>query len=152
MGVPLTLVTAAVKVTLSPYVEVFSGDEEVTDVAVAGLLTVNPFVRVAVPPPGVLFVTDTFRAPTVAFEAIVMLAVICVELSTVVEFAVIFVPKFTELTPVIKLVPVKTTFSVCERFPLVGEMLTSVGVGLFTVKVAAFEVPPPGAGLVTTTA
>jgi hypothetical protein len=34
---------------------------------------------------------------------------------------------------------------------LVGEIVVIVGAGLFTVKVTAFDVPPPGAGLVTVT-
>ncbi len=33
----------------------------------------------------------------------------------------------------------------------VGEMLVVVGTGLLTVKVCAFEVPPPGVGLKTVT-
>jgi hypothetical protein len=33
----------------------------------------------------------------------------------------------------------------------VGERLVRVGTGLSTVKFTAFEVPPPGAGLLTTT-
>ena len=44
---------------------------------------------------------------------------------------------------------------VCAAAPAVaeaGERLVMVGAGLFTVKFTEFEAPPPGAGLVTTTA
>jgi len=75
------------------------------------------------------------RAPNAALAPMVIFAVICVALLTTVEFKVMSAPKFTELTPSIKFVPVKTTSSVCKRLPLVGEMLVTVGAGLFTVKV-----------------
>lgn len=97
----------------------------------------KPFVRVAVPPPGAALVTDTFRAPVTAVPAIVMLAVICVLLPTVVEFTVMSNPKLTELTPLIKWVPVNTTSSVCSRLPLFGKILANVGAGLFTVTASA---------------
>ena len=79
--------------------EVFATDEDVTTVVVAGLLTVNPFVRVAVPPPGAGLVTETLRAPTAAPAPIVIFAVILMLLFTVVVFTVMLGPKFTELTP-----------------------------------------------------
>jgi len=59
--------------------------------------TVKPFVRVAVPP-GV--VTETSLRPGVAEPPIVMLAVICVALSTVKLLVVTPEPKLTELAPV----------------------------------------------------
>ena len=98
MGVPLTLVTVAVKVTESPYVDGFSDESRV--VVVAGLLIVNAFVKLAVPPPGAGFVTDTLRAPTAAPDPIVMLAVILMLLFTVTVLTVMFAPKFTVVTPV----------------------------------------------------
>ena len=79
--------------------EVFATDEEVTTVVVAGLLTVSPFVRVAVPPPGDGLVTDTLRGPTVAPEPIVILAVSLMLLVTVTVLTVIFAPKSTLVTP-----------------------------------------------------
>ena len=101
------------------------------------------------PPPGLLLVTETLRAPSAALASMVIFAVICVALFTVAEFKVMSAPKVTELTPSIKFVPVKTTSSVCKRLPLVGERLVKVGGGLPTVKVWFAEVPPPGALLVT---
>ena len=71
----------------------------------------NPSVRVAVPPPGAALVTDTSRGPGNAAAPIVIFAVILVLLLTV-EFTVMSDPKLTELTPVMKLVPVKITASV----------------------------------------
>jgi len=87
-----------------------------------------------VPPPGLLLVTETLRAPSTALAPMVIFAVICVALLMVTELTVMSAPKFTELTPLIKFVPVKITSSVCKRLPLVGERLTKVGAGLFTVK------------------
>jgi len=80
-------------------------------------------------------VTETLRAPSAALASIVIFAVICVPLLTVVEFTVMSAPKLTELIPSIKFVPVKTTSSVCKRLPFVGAMLAKVGAGLFTVNV-----------------
>lgn len=98
----------------------------------------KPFVRVAVPPPGAALVTDTFRAPVAAVPAIVMLAVIFVLLLTVVEFTVMSDPKLTELTPLMKLVPVNTTSSGgSPRVPLIGKIPANVGAGLFTVTASA---------------
>ena len=102
-----------------------------------------------VPPPGALLVTETLRAPNAAFASIVIFAVICVVLLTVVEFTVMSAPKLTELTPLIKFVPVNTTSSVCKRLPLVGARLAKVGTGLFMVNAGLLDIPPPGTGLVT---
>ena len=54
---------------------------------------------VAVPPPGVTLVTETLRAPVAAVAAIVMVAVSCVALFTVVEFTVMPEPKLTVVAP-----------------------------------------------------
>ena len=101
--------------------------------------TVKPFAKVAVPPPGAALVTETSRGPNGAKERIVILAVICVALLTTTELKTNSMPpnncKNGELTPSMKLVPVITTSSVCRRLPLFGEMLVTVGTGLFTVKV-----------------
>ena len=79
--------------------EVFATDEEVTTVVVTGLLTVKPFVRVAVPPPGAGLVIDTLRGPTVAPDPIVILAVSLILLFTVTLLTVMFAPKLTVVTP-----------------------------------------------------
>jgi hypothetical protein len=131
VGVPASLDTFAVNVTDSPKVDGFR--DETTCVVVAGLITVNDCVA-EVPPPGALFVTDTFRGPVAAVEAMVMLAVIWVALSTEVVFTVMSEPKFTELTPLMKFVPEKTTFRVCVRLPLAGAIVVSVGRGLLIVN------------------
>jgi hypothetical protein len=60
-------------------------------------LTVKPPVLVTVSP-GV--VTETSLAPVVAEPLIEMLAVICVELSTVKLFTVMPEPRLTEVAPV----------------------------------------------------
>src|SRR5438045_5128864 len=125
VGVPALLVTVAVNATELPYVDGFN--EDVTRVVVAGLSTVNAPVKVVVPPTGATFVTETSRGPVAAVDAIVMFAVICVPLSTDAVLTVMLGPKLTELTPLMKFVPVKTTFSVCVRVPLVGAMLIKVG-------------------------
>jgi len=81
-------------------------------------------------------VTKKFRAPVAAPAAIVRFAVKLVELFTVVELTVMPLPTFTEVTPLIKFVPVKITSSVCKRLPLIGKMLVNVGAGLLpTVNV-----------------
>ena len=101
----------------------------------AGLFTVK-ILFAEVPPPGALLVTEKFRAPVAALAAMVRFAVKFVELFTVVELTVMPLPTFTEVTPLIKFVPVKTTSSVCTRFPLIGAMLVKVGAGLLpTVNV-----------------
>ena len=87
------------------------------------------------PPPGPLLVTEKFFAPVLANVVMVRLAVKLVELVTVMELTVMPAPTFTEVTPLIKFVPVKTTSRVCKRLPFVGAMLVKVGAGLLTVKV-----------------
>ena len=81
-------------------------------------------------------VTEKFLVPVVAVLLIVMFAVMLSEALTVVLLTVMSLPPtFTELTPLIKFVPLKPTFNVCKRFPLDGEILVSVGEGLFTINV-----------------
>ena len=122
---------------------------EVTVVVVFALFTVKALAKVAVPPPGGALVTEILRGPSDAEAEMVILAVREVELLTVVELILISGPKLTELTLLRKLVPVNTTFSVWSRFPLSGDMLINVGEELFTIKVCAFDSPPPGEGLKT---
>ena len=102
-----------------------------------------------VPPPGPLFLTKKLRSPGAASAAIVRIAFRVVELSTIVDFTMIPSPTSTELTPLIKFVPVKTTSRFCDLPPNFGSMLVKVGAGLLTAKICASEVPPPGAGLNT---
>ena len=63
----------------------------------AAAFMVNPPVLVAVPP-GV--VTETSLAPVVAEPLMVILAVICVGLSTLKELTVMPEPKLTDVAPV----------------------------------------------------
>jgi len=113
-----------------------------------GLFTVNVTLP-EVPPPEPVLVTEKFRDPVAALAPMVKFAVKLVELATVVELTVISSPALTEVTPLIKFVPIKTTSKVCKRLPAVGTMLLKVGAGSLMVKLRLFEVPPPGAILVT---
>ena len=76
------------------------------------------------------------RAPTVAPDPIVILAVSLMLLFTVVVLTVMFGPKLTLVTPLMYPLPLKTTSSVCDKLPLVGAMLVSVGAGLLIVNAA----------------
>src|SRR5262245_56297332 len=78
-----------------------------------------------------------------------MFAVICVGLLTVVEFTVIPDPMVTELVPLMKPVPVKTTSTVCSLLATFGARLASVGAGFVTVNARFTLAPPPGAAFVT---
>ena len=64
----------------------------------AGLLTEK--LVVALPPPGVALFTVTVRDPVAAVAAMVIFAVSCVALLTVVEFTVMSALKSTVVTPV----------------------------------------------------
>ena len=64
-------------------------------------MTMKALGSVAVPPPGVALVTETSRAPVAAVAVIVILAVTCVVLFTVVEFTVMLGPKLAVVTPLI---------------------------------------------------
>lgn len=92
----------------------------------AGLLTVKVWLF-EVP-------TEKLRAPVAAVAEMVIFAVNCVELFTVVELTEIPDPTFT-VRPLLKFVPVKTTFNVCNLFPLAGERLVNVTACGCTVKV-----------------
>jgi hypothetical protein len=65
---------------------------------------------VPVPEPPSEFVTVTFRAPVAADAPTVTFAVICVELTKVVEFTVIPVPENPTIAPLANPVPVIVTF------------------------------------------
>ena len=95
----------------------------------AGLLTVN-VCPADVPPPGAELLTVTDPAPVRLRCVIVMLAVICVALSTVVVLTVMPEPKLTEVT-LPKFVPVRIDIAGSEaRFPALGLMAVSVGAAL----------------------
>jgi hypothetical protein len=111
------------------------------------------FAAFEVPPPGAGLVTVTAIVPVEAMLVAGIAAVNCVELTNVV--ARVEPPKLT-IEPAMKFVPL--TVSVKAAPPataLFGEIMVIVGreaAPLVTVKFTAFEVPPPGAGLVTVTA
>ena len=102
-----------------------------------------------VPPPGAGLVTVTLKLPAVAMSEARMDAVSCVALTNAVPRAL--APKFiteVETKPVPFTVRVKAAPSTNA---LDGDSEVMVGAGLFTAKLAGFDVPPPGAGLVTVT-
>ena len=102
---------------------------------------VNPPDLVAVPP-GV--VTETSLAPVVAEPEMEILAVICVELSTVKELTVILEPKLTEVAPV-RYVPVMMTLlRVCPWMPLLGLTVLMVAGAWLTLKPPVLVAVPPG--------
>jgi len=113
-----------------------------------GLLMVKA-TPAEVPPPGAGFVTVTEGVPAAATSAAVMAAVSCVELTNVVARAA---PLKLTTEAASKFVPF--TVNVNAALPaiaLVGESVVIVGAGLFTAKLTAAEVPPPGAGFTTVT-
>jgi hypothetical protein len=135
-----------VSVNAAPPAVVLVGDSVVT--VGAGLLTVN-VAAADVPPPGAGLVTVTFTVPPVAMAVAGMAAVSCVALTNVVVTAAPL-----KLTAEVETKFVPFTVSVNAAPPAValeGERLVIAGSGLLTVKVAAAEVPPPGAGFVTVT-
>jgi hypothetical protein len=113
-----------------------------------GLLTVK-VTALEVPPPGVGLVTVTLKVPAVAMSEARIAAVSCVALTKVVvrvfplNLTVELLTKFVPFTVKVNAVP--------PAFALTGERVVTVGTGLFTVKLTALDVPPPGVGLVTVT-
>src|SRR5579871_732697 len=104
----------------------------------------------AVPPPGVGFTTVTAAAPGADKSAELMVAVSCVEFPNVVARLTPFHCTCDPLTN-----PVPVTVSVKPVEPavrLAGEICVIAGAGLFTVKFADGDVPPPGGGFITVTA
>lgn len=98
----------------------------------------NGVVLVAVPPGVVTEIKPlTLLVPPGTTKVIV------IPLTTV-KFVTANVPMRTAVAPV-RFVPVRVT--VAPGPPVIGEKLVMVGAGVVTVKVAATEVPPPGAGL-----
>ena len=105
-----------------------------------------------VPPPGATLVTVTVDAPAVATSAARIAAVSWVALTNVVVRGLPL--KFTTELPT-NFVPLTVSASAPEpAMTLTGCREVIAGVGLLAavmVKVTAFDVPPPGAGLVTVT-
>jgi hypothetical protein len=131
-------------------------DEPATvDVGLSELVVGIGFVTVVivnvcafeVPPPGTGFTTVTGTVP-VAATSIAGIAArsVVLEMNVVVAISPL---KFTT-EPEMKFVPV--TVSVKSELPAaveVGSIEVSAGMGFKTVKVCAFDVPPPGTGFVT---
>src|ERR1700687_1909081 len=114
----------------------------------AGLLTVK-LLAADVPPPGVGLVTVTPNIPAAAISGAVINAVTCVAFTNIVVRAFPWKSTVAPLTN-----PVPLTVSVNPAPPAVvlfGESVVIVGIGLVTAKFIVFDVPPPGAGLVTVT-
>jgi hypothetical protein len=111
-----------------------------------GLLTVN-VTGAEVPPPGadVNTVIDN-KVPVARSDA----GIAAVSWVLLIKVVVRFAPLTRTTEPLMKLLPV--TVNVSPELPalaLLGEMLAKDGTGLVTVRVAADEVPPPGAALLT---
>jgi hypothetical protein len=102
-----------------------------------------------VPPPGAGLVTVTLNVPDVARSAARIAAVTCVPLTNVVargeklKFTTEVDTKPVPFTASVNAAPPSTAFN--------GEIVVIAGTGLFTVKIAADDVPLPGGGLVTVT-
>jgi hypothetical protein len=91
----------------------------------------------------------TLNVPAVAISAAGIEAVTCVALTKV---AAIELPLNEIVPPEMKPVPLTVSVKVAPPTrALAGESDVIVGTGLFTVNVAAVDVPPPGPGLVTVT-
>jgi uncharacterized membrane protein YedE/YeeE len=102
-----------------------------------------------VPPPGAGFVTVTDGVPAAAISPAVIAAVSCVELTNVVVRAA---PLKLTTDAASKFVPLTVNVNAAPpAVALVGESVVIVGAGLFTVKLTAAEVPPPGAAFTTVT-
>lgn len=102
-----------------------------------------------VPPPGVGVTTVTLAVPTLAMSVAGIAAVNCVALTKVVVRGL---PFHCTVEPLTKLLPL--TVKVKAAPPAVapfGFKLVIEGRGLLMANVAASEVPPPGAGVVTVT-
>jgi len=148
---PLTkLLPFTVSVKAPEFATALVGEMELSvGVGLLGLLIVNTRAP-DVPPPGAGFVTVTFTGPAVEISAAGIVATICV---LVVEVGVIapLPPKFT-VAPITKLLPLTVSVNAPEfATALEGDRELTEGAALFTVKVCAADVPPPGAGFVTVT-
>jgi hypothetical protein len=111
-----------------------------------GLFTVN-VCAFEMPPPGAGFVTVILNVPAVVRS---LAGIVAVNLMLLTNVVVRADPAKLTTDAETKFVPFTVSVRVAApAVALTGEMLVVVGTGLFTVKVCAFDVPPPGAGLVT---
>lgn len=113
-----------------------------------GLLVTANDTDAAVPPAGAGFTTVTDAVPPAAISVAVIAAVSCVALTYVVVRELPFHCTTDDGTN-----PVPVTDSVNVADPAAaddGEIPVIAGVGLLIVKVTLGEVPPPGAGFITT--
>src|SRR5262249_53297239 len=142
--VPFTVsVNAALPATTMP------GESDVIVGAGFVWLIVN-VAATEVPPPGAGLNTVTEAEPAAARSLAAIEAWSLVVLTNVVVRAAPF-----QLTTELVTKPVPFTASVNAALPAtttLGESDVTAGTGLFTAKLAAAEVPPPGAGLNTVTA
>src|SRR5579863_10027363 len=143
------LVPFTVSVNPADPATIFVGESVVTVGTGFGAALMLKLMAVVVPPPGAGLVTVTGGVLIVVMSASRIAAVNCVALTNVVTFATPL--KFTtelETNPV----PFTVSVNAPELTMLpVGNSDVSVGAGLFTANVTAFEVPPAGAGLNTVT-
>jgi hypothetical protein len=146
MEVLTKFVPFTVSVNVAPPAVALVG--EIVVMVGAGLFTVKA-TEFDVPPPGVGLVTVTLKVPPVAMSEAGIAAVSCVALIKVVarvfplNFTVELLTKFVPFTAKVNAPP--------PAVALVGERVVMVGKGLFTMKLTAFDVPPPGVGFVTVT-
>jgi hypothetical protein len=118
-----------------------------TLVVVGPLLFTVKVCALDVPPPGAGFVTVTLNMPPVVRSVAGMAALNCVALVKVVVRAEPL--KFTTDVET-KFVPLTVSVNAASpTFLLVGAIVVVVGTKLFTVKVCALDVPPPGVELIT---
>src|SRR5579864_6734267 len=118
------------------------GEREV--IAGTGLLTTR-FTAVEDPPPGVALVTITAKLPIAAKSATLSWIVSFPVLTNVAAWATALYVTVEAGTK-----PEPLTARVCAALPTVseaGEREVIAGTGLLTIRFAAGEEPPPGAGL-----
>src|SRR5450755_4323859 len=147
---PLTkFVPFTVNVNAPEPASVFVGDTVVMVGTGLFATVIAKLTAFEVPPTGAGFATVTGGVPTAVTSPARTCAVNFVALTNVVVLALSL--KFTT-DVVTKFVPFTVNVKAPEpAVALFGCNVVIVGTGLFTVKMAEFDVPPPGAGLVTVT-
>lgn len=115
----------------------------------AGLAVIAKDNPAEVPPPGVALTTVTVAVPAAATSAMVMAAVSCVALTYVV---VRLLPFHCTCDEAMNPLPLTVSENAADPAAVVAGAIEAIaGVGLLTLKIAAAELPPPGAGVVTVT-
>jgi hypothetical protein len=154
---PLKVTTDAGMNPLPATVSVNAAEPAVTldgcsEVTVGVRLLMVKVSALDVPPPGAGLVTVTGRVPAFIRSGPRMVAVTCVALTKVVDLGLPL--KFTT-APLTKPEPFTESVRRCEPAEaLAGCSEVIAGTGLLLaamLKICAFDVPPPGAGLVTVT-